>query len=320
MAKGLVAGVDLGGTKILLGMFDGQGRLLGERLTLTRPDQGFEAVFDRIVTGIEELKLEHHGPELEGIVVGVPGPLDHRTGLVYEAPNLKWREVPLGELMGKTFRVPVWVENDANLAALGEYTYGYSEEYEILLYLTVSTGIGGGIVISGEIYRGYDGGAGEFGHMTILPQGPPCSCGNRGCLESLASGTTIARIAREEVRQGRCSALREAAGGEVESIDARMVAEVAARGDPETRRILEEAIDYLGIGVANLVNLFNPRAVIIGGGVSGYPGMLERVRKVAGERAFARLTENLVIAPARLGARAGIMGCLAQARRSLDLR
>lgn len=319
MAQGLIAGVDLGGTKILIGLFDGQGRLLGERLTLTRPAQGFESVLDRIISGTGELMQEFSsGYKLLGAAVGAPGPVDNRTGLVYEAPNLRWKEIPLGEVLQEALRVPVWVENDANLAALGEYTYSYPMEYEVLLYLTVSTGIGGGVIINGEIYRGSDGGAGEFGHMTILPRGPVCGCGNHGCLEALASGTAVARIAREEVSQGRCVALREAVKGRCEDIDARLVSEVAGSGDPEAGRIMDEAIDYLGIGVANLVSLFNPRVIVIGGGLSSYTGLLDRVEKVVKERTFDRLNENLKILPARLGGRAGLMGCLALAKRMIE--
>ena len=300
MAQGLLAGVDLGGTKILVGLFDEQGSVLGEKLVLTRPDQGLEAVLDRMTSVIDELMQQNPpGYELRGVVVGAPGPVENKSGLVYEAPNLRWKEIPLGEVLKEALGVPVWIENDANLAALGEYTYGYPMEYESLLYLTVSTGIGGGIIINGDIYRGSDGGAGEFGHMTLLPQGPVCGCGNHGCLEALASGTAIARVAREEVSRGQCVALQEAARGRGEEIDARLVSELAVSGDPEARRIMDEAIGYLGIGVANLVSLFNPQVIVIGGGWSSYPGLLDQVEKIVKQRTFARLNEKLLL-PARL--------------------
>ncbi len=319
MVRGVMAGVDLGGTKILTGLFDGRGHLLGESLTFTRPAQGFEAVFDRIISSVDELRQEYSaGHELLGVAVGAPGPLDYRTGIIYEAPNLKLKMIPLGKMLQEVLKVPIWVDNDANLAALGEYTYGYPLQFESLLYLTVSTGIGGGIIINGDIYHGVDSGAGEFGHMTIVPRGPRCGCGNYGCLEALASGTAVARVAREEVSQGRCAALREAAGGSYEAIDARLVSEVAADGDPETGRIMQEAINYLGIGVANLVSVFNPQAIVIGGGLSGHVGLLERVEEIVKERTFARLSENLKILPARLGNRAGLIGCLALAERMIE--
>ncbi len=269
---------------------------------------------DRMVSMIRDLMQEHTPDQkLGAVVVGAPGPLDSETGLIYEAPNLKWKQVPLREVLQEALQVPVWVDNDANLAALGEYTYGYPLEFEVLLYLTVSTGIGGGIITNGEIYRGIDGGAGEFGHMTILPRGPVCGCGNYGCLEALASGTAIARVAREEVSQGHLRALGESVKGRLADIDARLVAEFAAKGDPEAARIMEEAMGYLGIGVANLVNLFNPRAIVIGGGLSGYPGLLDRVRQVVKDRAYSSLSRNLKILPARLGNKAGLMGCRALA-------
>lgn len=314
MRQGMFAGVDLGGTKILAGLFGDRGEILGEILVPTHPAQGLKAVLARITSVIAELRQQHApGHKLLGVAVGAPGPLNSETGMIYEAPNLKWKDVPLREMLQESLQVPVWVDNDANLAALGEYTCGYLSEYEVLLYLTVSTGIGGGIIINGEIYRGIDGGAGEFGHMTIVPHGPECGCGNHGCLEALASGTAVARAAREEVSRGRLASVREAVNGCIEEIDARLVAELAAGGDPEARRIMDEAIGYLGIGVANLVNLFNPRAIVIGGGLSNYKGLLEQVEKVAKERSYSSLSRNLRILPARLGNRAGLMGCLALA-------
>ena len=320
MLQGIIAGVDLGGTKILAGLFDDQGRLLGERLVPTCPEQGLRAVLDRMTGVIAELRQQHApGHELLGVVVGAPGPLNSETGLVYQAPNLNWKDIPLREMLQENLQVPVWVDNDANLAALGEYTYGCPLKYEVLLYLTVSTGIGGGIIMDGEIYRGVDGGAGEFGHMTIIPDGPVCGCGNHGCLEALASGTAVARAAREEVSQGRLLAVREAVKGSIEEIDARLVARLAASGDTEASRIMEEAIGYLGIGVANLVNLFNPRAIVIGGGLSNYRGLLDRVEKVVQERSYSSLSRNLKILPAELGSRSGLMGCLALGKRMIDL-
>jgi len=318
MNREIMAGVDLGGTKILAGLFDDRGQMLGKRLIPTEAARGLEAVLKRMTCLIAELK-GRHAPEdkLRGVVVGAPGPLNGETGLVYEAPNLKWRDVPLREMLQEILQVPVWVDNDGNLAALGEYTYGYPQEYRMLLYLTVSTGIGGGIIIDGEVYRGIDGGAGEFGHMTIVPEGPVCSCGNRGCLEALASGTAVARAAREEVSRGRMAALQEVVKGCTEKIDARLVAELAAAGDGEAVHLMEEAIGYLGIGAANLVNLFNPQAIVIGGGVSGYRGLLRGVEQVVKERSYSSLSRRLKILPARLGSEAGLMGCLALAGRKI---
>lgn len=318
MNREVIAGVDLGGTKILAGLFDDRGQMLGKRLVPTEAGRGLEAVLERMADLVAELK-NRHAPEdqLRGVVVAAPGPLNSETGVVYDAPNLKWREVPLREMLQETLQVPVWIDNDGNLAALGEYTYGYPQEYRMLLYLTVSTGIGGGIIINGEIYRGIDGGAGEFGHMTIVPDGPVCGCGNRGCLEALASGTAVARAAREEVSRGRMVALREAVRGCTEKIDARLVAELAAAGDGEAVRLMEEAMDYLGIGVANLVNLFNPQAIVIGGGMSGYKGLFPRVERTVKERSYSSLSRNLKILPARLGSEAGLMGCLALAGRKV---
>lgn len=318
MVREIIAGVDLGGTKILAGIFDDRGQTLGKSQIPTEAARGLDAVLEKLTGLIAELRSRYApGDKLRGVVVAAPGPLNSETGVVYEAPNLKWRDVPLREMLQEILQVPVWIDNDGNLAALGEYTYGYPQEYRMLLYLTVSTGIGGGIIINGEIYRGIDGGAGEFGHMTIVRDGPVCGCGNRGCLEALASGTAVARAAREEVSRGRMAALREAVKGCLENIDARLVAELAAAGDGEAVRLMEEAIGYLGIGVANLVNLFNPQAIVIGGGMSGYRGLFPRVEKAVKERSYSSLSRNLKILPARLGSEAGLMGCLALAGRKI---
>ncbi len=319
MKKEIIAGIDLGGTKILTGLFSEEGSLLEEKIAATFPEQGFGAVVEKMAQSVEGLMDQRQGEWwLKGLAVASPGPLDCRTGVVYEAPNLGWKAAPLGQALGQRLGVPVWVENDANLAALGECRFGYPGLYSVMLYVTVSTGVGGGIIIDDQIYRGADGGAGEFGHMTILPDGPICGCGNYGCLEALASGKAVAARAREGVDRGECLVIAEEARRQNREIDGRMVSEMAVAGDAEACRIMDQALGYLGIGIANLVNLFNPQTIVVGGGMANHPGLLAAVREVVDRRAFKHLTDKLEILPSRLGYRAGLMGCLAYSRMMIN--
>jgi glucokinase len=309
----LLVGVDLGGTKILSGLFDPQGRLVAEELLLTEAEWGMEHVFHLIQAGIDHL-LQQGGvgwKQLGAIVVGAPGPVNSDTGCLYHAPNLGCTDVFLGRQLEEIYNVPVWLDNDANLAALGEYVYGYPDQFPIMLYITISTGVGGGIIMNGEVYRGADGGAGEFGHMVLKPRGLPCRCGARGCLETLASGTAVAREAQRLVASGRGQAMARLLSDDMPAIDARTVMRAAMEGDREARDILNRAFRYLGIGVANLVNVLNPHAVVIGGGLATHEYGFDIVAREVAKRTFLPLHNNLKILPSRLGARAGLMGCLA---------
>lgn len=294
---GYVVGVDLGGTKILTALADGQGNILARVRVPTPAAQGVAAVIECLARTVREVTS---GASLEAVGVGCPGPLDHVTGTVHQAPNLGWRDVPLASLLRERLLVPVFVENDANLAALGEYARGAGRGVERMVYVTVSTGIGGGLILDGRIYHGEGGGAGEIGHMTLDPNGPRCACGRRGCLEALASGTAIARRARE-------------LGVGDETVTAAAVARLAGEGDAAGAEILREAAAYLGWGLANVITLLAPKRVVLGGGVTAAPGFVENARAETGRRTYGPAWERVEVVPALLAGESGLHGAVALA-------
>lgn len=316
MTGEMVAGVDLGGTKILTVLVDRAGRVLARVKVPTGAGRGRDFVIDTMVDSVREAMRQSGAPPgaVRAVGVGAPGPLDQDRGVVFLAPNLGWRNVPLGALLGERLWLPVWLENDANLAALGEHSYGAGRGESHMVYITVSTGVGGGIILDGRIYRGAGGGAGEIGHVTVAPGGPVCNCGNDGCLEAVASGTAIARRARALVDDGRGAGLLAITGGEPDRVSARTVAEAAAAGDSEAVVLLRDAGRYLGLAVAGVVNLLNPSAVVLGGGVmqSGavhWDAMWEEIRRRALDSSLATVR----VTRGSLGGDAGALGAAALA-------
>lgn len=310
-----VAGIDLGGTKIYAALADLTGQILAELKIPTRAQEGAEAVIHRLAATVVQLqeKAGRADPPL-ALGVGAPGPLNAATGVVYQAPNLGWRDVPLKEKLERLLGIPVYVDNDANLAALGEHRWGAGQGAEHMVYITVSTGVGGGLILGGRLYRGASHGAGEIGHMVVDPRGPRCGCGSFGCLEALASGTAMARAARRLVEEGRGKGILAAAGGDPESITSLAVAQAAAAGDEEARAIISEAGRALGIGVASLINLLNPAVVVLGGGAMRVGSLLwEAMAEEVGRRALEASRRAARIVPAALGERSGVLGAVALA-------
>lgn len=299
MAQAAVA-VDLGGTWIRAGRVSPEGAVM-EAVRVPTPQTGPEAVADAIGELVRRL-----GPLPPGRVgVAVPGPLSVREGVVFEPPNLKgWRDVPLRGMLEERLGRPVVLENDANAAAVGEWWCGAGRGSRHLVYVTVSTGVGGGLVLDGRLYRGATDTAGEIGHVLVDPEGPVCSCGRRGHLEGIASGPAIARWVQERIREGRPSVL--ATG---RPFSAREVAEAAEAGDALAREAFERAGRYLGWTVAGLLNLVNPEVVVIGGGVARAGRWLfDPLREAAREASFERPWQAARIVPAALGDRAGLVG------------
>jgi glucokinase len=321
-ATGLFLGIDLGGTKILAGIADEEGRILSREYRETRASEGPEAVFQRLFDITSKLLTgrEIDRSSVRAVGVAAPGPIDARSGVVTAPPNLPgWHNVPLASLIHDEFDLPAYLENDANAAALGEHRFGSGRGCRHMVYVTVSTGIGGGFIFDGKLYTGATGGAAEVGHMTIVPEGPLCSCGNRGCLEVLASGSAIAREARRYVQRGLPTRVAELADGDLERITAKLVAEAAERGDEVAKAILDQAMRYLGIGLANLANLLNPELLVIGGGLSKMGNRLfTPVRRAIDLRAFPNAAEALELRRAKLGDDVGLLGAaaVAMSRRS----
>ena len=307
-------GVDLGGTKILSALVD-DGGVVHQRHRMATPQQGPDSVVTAIAESVQSVLRASrvgHG-DVVGVGVGAPGPLDPLSGVVFQPPNLAgWYNVPLADLLRQRVKLPVCVENDANAAALGEWWVGAGRGVHDLVYITVSTGIGGGLIINDALVHGVSGTAGEIGHMTIDIHGPRCVCGNTGCLEVLASGKAIARMAREAIAARRSTKVLDLAGGDAERMTAELVAAAARQGDAVAREVFDQAGTYVGVAVASLLNLLNPAKVVIGGGVSKAGDLLfDPVRRTARERAFERPARDADIVPSALGDDVGVVGTAA---------
>jgi glucokinase len=261
-----VAGIDIGGTKIALAVADLDGLIIErKRFPARTSERGPHAIMEETLAEIEQM-LGKTGARLAAAGIGCGGPLDRKRGLILSPPNLPgWDEFPVVRVVEERLGVPALLDNDANAAALGEHRHGAGRGYKHLVYITQSTGIGGGVIVRGELVHGVCDGAGEVGHMTVLPDGPECGCGGRGCLEALCSGTGIARRARARLAAGEASALAALSPSEV---TARAVAEAARAGDAVAAAVWDEMIHYLAVGVGNLFNVLAPEAVVIGGGVA----------------------------------------------------
>jgi glucokinase len=308
MTREVIAGIDIGGTKIAIGLADGEGQLLALSRFPTQVELGPHRILDNAMNALEKLSRESEN-EIKAIGIGCGGPLDRRRGLILSPPNLPgWDEFPILELLEKRFGVPMVLDNDANAAALGEQRHGAGGGLSDIVYMTISTGIGGGIIIDGRIVHGVADGAGEVGHATVLPDGPSCNCGARGCLEALCSGTSIARRARERLQRGARSSLSEINPAEV---TAKRVADAARDRDALASEIWDETIYYLSIGIGNVVSTLAPEAVILGGGVSTAGDQLfEPLRRQVRARVKMLPPEKINIVQASLGGDSGIHGAL----------
>ncbi len=313
--KPYLIGVDLGGTKLLTVVSTREGKILIRKKEETRAGEGPEAVINQISENVAEV-ISLQGIKKEQVLAaGVcsAGFYNHKKEVIVESPNLKkWSQVPLGPLLKEKVGLPLLVENDANAAAYGEYRRGAGQGRSHLIYITVSTGIGGGVIAEGKIFRGSRGYAGEIGHTTMDIDGPRCTCGNRGCLEALASGTAIARKASEVLGSGRSTRIMEVAAREGrEEVTAHHVFTAAQMGDEAAAEIIERSLEYLGAGLASMANLFNPEVFVIGGGVSmSGDSFFKPLKKVFYRRAAGPVSQNVEILPAALGEEAGIMGAL----------
>jgi glucokinase len=321
--KRWIVGVDLGGTNIVTGLLPMQG---GDVLALqTRPTEsqrGPKFVVDRIVEMVEgsiaTVLAEQGGTraDVAGVGIGSPGPLDRATGIVINTPNLGWRNFPLRDLIANALSLPAVLDNDANCATYGEWWLGAGRHADTLVGLTLGTGIGGGIVLGGEIYHGVSDVAGEIGHMTIDSTGRKCNCGNYGCLEAYASGPAIALRAVEGIESGADTILVEMVGGKLEAITAATVYEAAVRNDPYAEEVMKDTARFLGTGVANIINILNPEMIVIAGGVTKAGDYLfEPLRAEVRRRAFRSAEERCQIVPAELHGTAGVVGAAAVFKR-----
>ncbi len=314
-----IVGVDLGGTLIRSVLTDLSGEKIARAQRLTNADQGPEAVIERILYTIEDVFPDDGAEQVIGIGVGVPGPVDPASGTLYDPPNLPgWEAVTLPPYIGDAFGVPAFISNDANVAALGEYRFGAGQGVQDFVYITVSTGIGSGIISGGRVLNGARGFAGEAGHQTLDPDGPLCGCGQPGHLEAFASGPAIARDARQRLQAGESSVMREMVNS-LDEVTAETVGRAATEGDELARQLIARAGFYIGVGLANLIHIVEPKRIAIGGGVSRAGDLLfEPIRETVSDRLWSDVYQGVEIVPAALADDVGLLGAVALALAELE--
>jgi glucokinase len=310
-------GIDLGGTKIAGASVAPDGTILAETRLPTLSEEGVDPVIGRIVACIRDLEAQAADTStgtLAGIGLGAAGATDSRSGVVIMASNLKWKNVPLRDLLlarlGASPGLPVRVDKDTNAAVLGEMLFGAGRGTRHLFYATVGTGVGGGMVLDGRLYHGATEGASDLGHLVLEPDGILCGCGKHGCLETLSSGPAIARQAREALAQGRASSLSAIPA---ESLTAVEVVEAAQAGDALALDVLAQAGHYLGVALAYYLDLNNPELIVVGGGVPTAAGdlFLEPVRRTMAARALPYNAQAVRLTLPGLGKNAGAVGAAA---------
>lgn len=278
-------GVDLGGTNLRIAAVDRTGKILEKITTGTEVARGRDRVIDEMCAAVQTLTQKFRGAsQFAGIGVGVPGIIDMATGMVRQSPNLPgWEEYPVHEAIERRLAATVVLENDANAAALGEKWLGAGTEVDDMCMLTLGTGVGGGMVLGGRVWHGMTGMAGELGHVNVDPQGPPCGCGARGCLEQFASATAVKRMALEAIAAGQAPELARAMNADPE-FSSKVVHQMATQGDQAARAIFRRVGAALGLALASLVNIFNLPMYVVGGGVSSAwdafaPALFEELRR-----------------------------------------
>ena len=309
-----VLGIDIGGTNLVVGAVAEDGSALHAlRSEPTRPEEGSDAVLRRLGgmgrAVMDETRKMVPGAEFAGVGAGAPGPLDTKRGVVLLTPNLGWVNLPLRQLLQDALGIPAMIDNDANCAVLGEWWRGAARGAKQVIGITIGTGIGGGIIVDGRLYHGASDCAGEIGHTTVEVNGRRCKCGNYGCLEAYASGPAIARRAVEAIEAGQTSKLPDYVDGALERITAQTVYQAAHDGDELAEEVVGDTAKFLGAGIANMINIFNPEIVVVFGGVT-YAGerLFGPLRREVAKRAFKPAVAVCRIVPAELTGTAGVYG------------
>ena len=308
----LIIGVDLGGTNAKTAVVTRDRRVLAKDSRPSEAEGGPEAVMRAMVDSIDAA-LKQAGASRSDVLAagfGAPGPMNWQTGIVYSPPNLPgWKDVPLAAEMRKRLGFPCFIDNDANVACYGEFWLGAGQGADSIVLLTLGTGVGGGIVVFGQLLRGIDGTAGEIGHLKVMRDGRMCGCGSRGCLEAYGSVTGMVRTAVEGINEGRKTSLLKMAGGDVSKITGKMISEALAAGDEFAGWVMKETATWLGLGISSLVNLLNPEKVILSGGmIAAGKALFEPIRATVKANSFEVPARRAQILPAGLGADSGVIG------------
>jgi glucokinase len=309
-----VLGIDIGGTNLVVGSVAEDGsRVLAAASEPTHAEAGAKDVLERLVSlaerAIAATGREAPGAEILGVGVGAPGPLDTKRGIVLLTPNLGWVNLPLRQIIHDRLNLPAALDNDANCAVLGEWWVGAARGARHAIGITIGTGIGGGLILDGKLYHGASDVAGEIGHTTIDTEGRRCKCGNYGCLEAYASGPNIALRAVEEIAAGAVSRLPSLVGGDLSQITAQTVYQAAQDGDDLALEVVNDTAKFLGVGIGNLLNVFNPEVVVVCGGVTlAGDHLFVPLRREAARRAFKPAVTACRIVPGELAGTAGVYG------------
>lgn len=309
-----VLGIDLGGTKVEIACVRMDGGVLAHKRIPTQPEDGPQKGLERILEIIEEILVQASvsAKDMTAIGLSVPGPLDPVAGVFFNLPNLPgWQGYPIRGKLEEHFSVPVYMDNDANATALAEWKFGAGRGFEHMIYLTMSTGIGGGLILDGKLCRGKNFNAGEVGHQVILPDGPPCGCGLLGHLEALCSGSGIARRLREIFGRSN-SVMWDMAGGDRQKLSAEILTQAVRQGDALAQRFFQETLEYLATGLSNLVFILNPEAIVLGTMVAKNPDLfLKPLNRMVREQVWDVFTPDLKILPAELVDQVGVYAPLA---------
>ena len=309
------ASVDLGGTNIKCCMGTAEGRVLGDKSVPTDSQRGPQAVLENMGALVNDLAGEV-GSKPAAVGIGCPGLIDLKAGVTRFLPNFvtQWRDVHVREVLEPKVGCPVYLLNDVRMATLGELTFGHGRTANTMAFFALGTGIGGGVAVDGKLRLGPLGAAGELGHICILPDGPLCGCGSRGCMETLASGPAITAEGVRLLRSGLAPKLYDLTGGEASAVTPKTMAQAAEAGDPNVRAVIVRAAQYLGIGISCVVTTLHPDLIVLGGGVAGIGALLfDTVRQTLRERVRMFPTDGVRIMPSQLGDRAGALGGIALA-------
>ncbi len=314
-----VIGVDFGGTKILAGVFDKEMKCLNRAKISTKSERGSSAVMDRIARCITDAidECDLSPKQIRGIGIGAPGAVDPEEGRVIFAPNLQWENVPLKKEIEKRIGAPTFLENDCNICTLGVFETELKAKPKTMMGIFLGTGIGGGLIIDGNLFHGFNRTAGEIGHMVLDVDGPKCGCGNKGCFEALASRTAIFKRIQSAVKDGQKTILTDMLGDGLKDLRSGDLRKAIRKGDKLVERIIEEAAEYTGIAVGNLINVFNPEIVVLGGGVIDAleDEMMAIIVETAQEYAMPGTMKGIEIVASKVGDDAGILGGAVLARR-----
>ena len=304
---------DMGGTRTRVALVDAVGNIAARHSTETRAREGREAVMSRLTEALSHV-ASSQSCEIKGVGLSLASPVEPGTGVMYNPPNLgkEWHLYTPIPYLQKRFDVPAHAGNDATLGAVGEHAYGAGRGCRNMVYMTVSTGIGGGVIIDGRLYTGTNGFGGEIGHMTIDQNGPMCNCGNIGCLEALASGAALARISQARLKAGEGSIMPDLAGGNLEAVDARVVVEASRQGDALARSIMREASLSLASGIVGLMHIFDPELIVVGGSLGQNLGAyMPTIEAEVKRRAMAHFQGAFPVAMSQLGDDVSLYGAAA---------